>query len=91
MLEEEREKLNEDAEKMLTDLGDKENQKLTGGKVYFHYTPAKRIFSGVHWNQPVCLSICPSVFKIILILCLKLLQFCFSCIEANFEHTLIIY
>ena len=36
------------------------------------YTSAKRMFSGVYWNQPVCLSMCPldtfvcmSVYKIL--------------------------
>ena len=24
-------------------------------------TPAKRMFSGVYWNQPFCLSLCPSI------------------------------
>ena len=28
------------------------------------YTPAKRMFLGVYWNQPICPSVCPSVYKI---------------------------
>ena len=30
-----------------------------------NYTPAKLMFSGVYWNQPVCPSVCPSVYKIL--------------------------
>ena len=43
----------------------------------------------LYWNLPVCPSMCPSnkmsihvsVYKILVILCLKLLYFCFNCIN----------
>ena len=53
-----------------------------------HYTLAKRIFSGLYWNQAVCQSVCVplhlSVLQILVILCLKLqLQFFCFFIESS--------
>ena len=31
----------------------------------YNCTPAKQMFSGVYWNQPVCQSLYPSVNKIL--------------------------
>ena len=46
------------------------------------FTSAKQLFSGLYRNQPVC----PSVYKILLILCRKLLQFCFNSFENLYKH-----
>ena len=46
------------------------------------YTPAKGMFSKVYWNQPVYLYVCPSVYKMLVILRPKLLlQFCYNSLK----------
>ena len=55
-----------------------------------NYTPAKRMFSRVYWNESVRpyvrVSVYRSVYKILVIFCRELVQFCCYCIEGIWIH-----